>query len=124
MIIWHLILETSYRSVDMMYLRCMRYFYFKVLQISDILSISAAFEYRKVHFQIIVLKEASSKFSEIEQSSHLAQIPVSNYMFKVNKRNTRTRCEICSNVARKTPEPCCWGRSCLVLVFLLLTLSR
>ena len=124
MIIWHLILETSCRTEDMMYLRYMRYFYFKVLQISDIFSISAAFEYRKVHFQIIVLREASSKFSEIEQSSHLAQIPFSNYMFKVNKRNTRTRCEICSNLARKTPEPFCWGRSCLVLVFLLLTLSR
>ena len=31
-------------------------------------------------------------------------IPVGNYMFKVNNRNTRTRCEICSQLTIKTPE--------------------
>ena len=51
-------------------------------------------------------------------------------MFKVNNRNTRRRCEICSKLTIKTPE----RRhvfivnfkhiSHLVLVFLLLTLSR
>ena len=57
--------------------------------------------------------------------------PVGNYMFKVNNRNTRARCEICSKLTIKTPE----RRhgvfivnfehiSHLVLVFLLLTLSR
>ena len=40
-------------------------------------------------------------------------------MFKVNSRNTRTRCEICSKLTIKTPERRHWG-----LVFLLLTLSR
>ena len=61
--------------------------------------------------------------------------PVGNYMFKVNNRNTRTRCEICSKLTTKTPEPRYWRRSGvfivnfehishLVLVFLLLTLSR
>ena len=29
---------------------------------------------------------------------------VGNYMFKVNNRNTRTRCEICSELKIKTPE--------------------
>ena len=29
-------------------------------------------------------------------------------MFKVNKRNTRTRCEICSKVTIKTPERRQW----------------
>ena len=28
----------------------------------------------------------------------------SNYMFKVNNRNARTRCEICSMLITKTPE--------------------
>ena len=34
------------------------------------------------------------------------QIPVGNYMFKVNNRNgnTRTRYEICSKLTIKTPE--------------------
>ena len=56
-------------------------------------------------------------------------------MFKVNNRDTRTRCEICSKIAIKTPEHRHWRRSGvfivkfkhitnLVLVFLLLTLSR
>ena len=59
---------------------------------------------------------------------------VGNSMFKVNNRNTTTRCEICSNLTIKTPERLQWGRSgvfivnlehisLLVLVFLLLTLN-
>ena len=31
--------------------------------------------------------------------------PVDNYLLKVNNRNTRTRCEICSKLTVKTPEP-------------------
>ena len=55
-------------------------------------------------------------------------------MFKVNNRNTRTRCEIFSKLTIKTPEQCQWHRpgffvnfehiSHLVLLFLLLTLCR
>ena len=43
-----------------------------------------------------------------------------NYMFIVDNRNTRARCEICSKLTIKMPEHI----SNLVLVFLLLTLSR
>ena len=58
----------------------------------------------------------------------------SNYMFKVNNRNGRTRCETCSKLTIKALERCQW-RHCgvfivnfeyisnLVLVFLLLTLN-
>ena len=60
-------------------------------------------------------------------------IPAGNYMFKVNNRNTRTRCEIFSKLKVKLPG--IWRRSGIfivnfeyilrfVLVFLLLTLSR
>ena len=42
--------------------------------------------------------------------------PSDNYIVKVNNRNTRARCEICSKLTIKTPE--------LVLVFLLLTFGR
>ena len=31
-------------------------------------------------------------------------IPAANYMFKVDNRNTRTRCQICSKLTMKTPE--------------------
>ena len=31
-------------------------------------------------------------------------LPASNYMFKVNNRNTRTRCEICSKLTIETLE--------------------
>ena len=30
--------------------------------------------------------------------------PSDNYLFKVNKINTRKRCEICSELTIKTPE--------------------
>ena len=60
--------------------------------------------------------------------------PVGNYMFKVNNRNTRARCEICSKLTIKTPERRYWCSGVfivnfehilhVVLVFLLLTLSR
>ena len=60
--------------------------------------------------------------------------PAGNYIFKVNNRNTITRCEICSKLTIKTPERR-RRRSCvfslnfehishLVLMFLLLTLSK
>ena len=42
----------------------------------------------------------------------------SNYLFKVNDRNTRTRSEICSKLTIKTPE-----RRRIVLVSLFLTLN-
>ena len=35
---------------------------------------------------------------------HLLTNPAGNYMFKVNNRNTRARCEICSNLTIKKPE--------------------
>ena len=61
--------------------------------------------------------------------------PVGNYMFKVKNINTRTKCEIYSNLTIKTPERRHYRRSGvfnvnfehishLALVFLLLTLSR
>ena len=61
--------------------------------------------------------------------------PAGNYMFKVNNRNARTRCEICSKLTIKTPERRQWCHSGvfivnfehishLVLTFLLLILSR
>ena len=37
--------------------------------------------------------------------------PAGKYMFKVNNRNTRTMCEICSELTIKTPEQRQWRRS-------------
>ena len=37
-------------------------------------------------------------------------------MFKVNNKNTRTRCEICSKLTIKTPERCQWRRSGVFIV--------
>ena len=64
----------------------------------------------------------------------VSQNPAGNYMFKVNNRNTRRRCEICLKLTIKTPERRHWRRSGvfivnfkhishLLLVFLLLTLN-
>ena len=71
---------------------------------------------------------------KICQQEQLTNNPAIIYLLRVNNRNTRTRCEICSKLIIKTPEGCHWGRSDvfivnfehishLVLVFLLLTLN-
>ena len=39
-----------------------------------------------------------------------------NYLLKVNNRNTRTRCEICSKLTIKTPERRQWRRSVVFIV--------
>ena len=60
--------------------------------------------------------------------------PAGIYLVKVNNRNTRTRCDVCSKLTIKTLERRHWRRSSvfianfehvsrLVLVFLLLTLN-
>ena len=70
--------------------------------------------------------------SENTWSSKLS--PIGIHLLKINNRNTRTRCEICSKLTIKTPERRHWRRSGVfivnfehisdpVLVFLLLTLS-
>ena len=62
------------------------------------------------------------------------QIPAGIYVLKVNHRNTRTRCELCSKLTTKIPERRHWSCSGifivnsehtlhLVLVFLLLTFN-
>ena len=64
----------------------------------------------------------------------LQLVPASQYLFKVNNRNTRIRCDICSKLTLKTHELRNWRcsnvvivnfehMSHLVLVFLFLTLS-
>ena len=53
--------------------------------------------------------------------------PGGNYILKVNSRNTRKRCEICSKLTIKTPDVFIVNFEHivhLVLVFLLLNLSK
>ena len=61
--------------------------------------------------------------------------PVSIYLFKVNNKNTKTKCENCSKVTVKAPERRQWQRfgvfivnfeqiSLFYLVFPLLTLNK
>ena len=63
-----------------------------------------------------------------------SNIPAGSYMFKVDNKNTRTRCEICSKLTIKTPKRRHWRRYGvfivnfehilhLALVSLLLTLN-
>ena len=37
-------------------------------------------------------------------SNGLSMNPANNYLFRVNNRNTRRKCEICSKLTKKTPE--------------------
>ena len=42
--------------------------------------------------------------------------PVGIYMFKVNNRNTKIRCEICSKLTIKIPKRRHWRRSVVFIV--------
>ena len=46
---------------------------------------------------------------------HSPNYPAGNYMFRVNNRNTRRKCEICSKLTIKTPY---WRRSSVLLLTL------
>ena len=79
-------------------------------------------------------REYSDSFLKVGTVNYRVN-PVGNYMFKVNNRKTRTRCEICSELTMQTPERHQWCGSGvfvvnfehishLVLSFLLLLLSK
>ena len=82
-----------------------------------------------------VLKNTKNDFlNKMWQLTSSPSNPASIYLLKVNNRNTRTRCEICSKLTIKTPERRHWHWSRvfifnfehishLVLLYLLLTLN-
>ena len=87
---------------------------------------------------LLILRRFNTKVSRFK-FKHAGACGIGNpagiYLLEVNKRNTRTRCEICSKLTIKIPERRQWRYSGifivnlehishLVLVFLLLTLGR
>ena len=58
-------------------------------------------------------KNHSDAFKSNVRQKKFIQSPVGIYLLKVNNRNTRTRCEICSKLTTKTPERhhCCIYRT-------------
>ena len=86
------------------------------------------------HFRQLWKLDNPNHFAYIQFFAKWSILPVGNYMSKVNYRNTRTRCEICSKLTVKTPErrlASFWYLninfehiSHLVLVFLLLPFSK
>ena len=60
-------------------------------------------------FRFFLFKTHTSEFKFRADSVHSLSInPNGIYLLKVNKRNTRTRCEICSKLTIKTPERHRW----------------
>ena len=53
---------------------------------------------------LIIFAKNSITMFEMVLSKTLEIIPVNNFLFKINNRNTRKRCEICSKLKIKTPE--------------------
>ena len=45
-----------------------------------------------------------SEAVKLQVKLHQVSFPASSYMFQVNNRNTRARCEICSKLTIKIPE--------------------
>ena len=66
-----------------------------------ILSVIDTCNYNLAKCFVSVLKHVDMVFEKTKKVN-----PTDNYMFKVNNRNTRTRCEICSKLTIKTPERC------------------
>ena len=57
--------------------------------------------------QGVIVFEPEIKNLELVSSTHLRRalsVPANISLFKVNNRNTRKRCEICSKLTIKTPE--------------------
>ena len=62
-------------------------------------------QYEKSKFFIyIISKFQLFSFKVIPPLLHGTSNPAGIYLLKVNNRNTRTRCEICSKLTIKTPE--------------------
>ena len=99
--------------------------------------------YEEISLSFDEVNKTMQKTSGVKLSHHfplskhnqMIFIPAGMYLLKVNNRNTRTRCEICSKLTINTPERRHWRRfgvfivnfehiSHLVLVFLLLTLNK
>ena len=75
------------------------------------------------------------RFHTFTREKSSSNHPANVYLFKVNNRNTRKRCEICSKLTIKTTERSHWRRSGVFIVnfehiahfflmFLLLNLSK
>ena len=73
------------------------------------------------HFQCITcfISDKSVSHSIKYNISIISVFPASNYMFKVNNRNTRTRCEICSKLTINTPEQRHWHRWYYIIILVL-----
>ena len=63
---------------------------------------------KRVYFSMVSFISSSGVLRTLSNMEHFLKIvngfPADNCMFKVNNRNTRTRCEICSKLTIKTPE--------------------
>ena len=60
--------------------------------------------YLKNRRQRAYINNKFNSLKEVIAGVSQGSIPAGNYMFKVNNRNTRTRCEICSKLTIKTSE--------------------
>ena len=58
--------------------------------------------------------QASFVIVETQKESN----PANTYLFKVNNRNTRKRCKICSKLTKKTPEQHCLHSVAFIVNFL------
>ena len=85
--------------------------FFSLVNVKESINIVALFTFTK--------KVLNGKLYFFVQCIALrCQCPSGDYLFKVNNRNTRKRCETCPKLTMKTSERCS-----VVLVSLLLTLN-
>ena len=68
----------------------------------------------KYHLLVTCNTNITAKFEDLNMKNKTEEsaYPGNIDLFKVNTRNTRKRCEICSNLTIKTPEASVWCLYC------------
>ena len=79
-----------------------------VILISSLLNCNMLIRYWKILKIHKIKTDANFKFPFLTLLVTKPIIPAGDYLFKVNNRNTKTRCEICSTLTIKTPERRLW----------------
>ena len=74
------------------------------------------FKFRKISLYLLEDLYSRTKFSKWISSLHMSKYPANIYMFQVNNRSTRKKCEICSKLTIKAPERRQWRRSSVFIV--------
>ena len=74
------------------------------LELIDIFGVKFAKKENDIFIAVCIVSFFTKRAIRPSFMTYFLLDPVGTYVFKVNNRNTRTRCKICSKLTIKTPE--------------------